>query len=86
MVQVPPAGALFSILPGNVLVPGLVPFAAAFTPVPLAGIVVTYRFGGGEPVGLYRIFTGLAAAGSAPPAVIGAIRETPSWSSSDPEG
>jgi hypothetical protein len=75
VVQVPPTEALFSILPGNVLVPGVVPFAAGFTPVPLTGQVVSYRFAGGEPPGLYRILTGLAAAGSAPPAVIGPIRE-----------
>jgi hypothetical protein len=68
-----PGGALLSLQLGGGLVPGVVPIAAGFTPVPLTQAVVTYTFTGAEPEGAFTFFTGLAASGSSPPAVIGSI-------------
>jgi hypothetical protein len=68
-----PGGALLSLQLGGGLVPGVVPIAAGFTPVPLAQAVVTYTFTGAEPEGPFTFFAGLAASGSSPPSVIGSI-------------
>ncbi len=59
-----PGGSFVSILPGGVLVPGIVPIATGIMPVALSGEVVRYVVTGNEPPGVYRFFAGLAEPGT----------------------
>jgi hypothetical protein len=68
-----PGGVFLSLQLGGGLLPGIVPIATGFTPVPLTQVVVTYTFTGSEPEGAYTFLTGLAVSGSSPPGVIGSI-------------
>jgi ELWxxDGT repeat protein len=73
VVQVP-SGAFLSLTPQG-LIPGLVPFAAGFVPVPFGGELLRYTFTGGEPPGPYTWMTALTHAGTL--TVIGTIDQDP---------
>jgi subtilisin family serine protease len=60
-VQVPD-GSLFSLQPVGA-VPGIAAVATGLTPLPFAGVVVTYRFTGAEPGGTWVWYAALARNG-----------------------
>jgi hypothetical protein len=69
-----PGGTVLSVTAGG-LVPGFAPLAAAISPVPFAGEVLRYTFGGGEPAGDYLVQAGLTLAGTA--TLVGPIAARP---------
>ena len=63
-----PTGQFLSVLPGQQLVPGIVPFARGFVPFDSGSqyqaLLATYRFTGGEPAGTYVWYAVLTRPGT----------------------
>jgi hypothetical protein len=66
VVQLPTGGYL-SLQLGGGLVPGIVPIARGIVPFPYEGTLVSYTFGGAEPLGTYTWFAMLTRPGTLEP-------------------
>jgi len=62
VVQVP-TGQFFSFTPGG-FVPGVVPAATGFTPIPFSGPLLSAPLPGGLPIGTYTFFSALTLSGT----------------------
>jgi hypothetical protein len=64
VVDLPGGGGTYSLLLGPTIVPGQVPAATGFTPIPFSGPVLVVTLPGGLPPGTYQWRTFLTQAGT----------------------
>jgi hypothetical protein len=70
-----PDGSFLSLLLDGGIVPGIVPIATGFAPIPLTRRLLSYTFNGGEPAGTYTWMSALTQAGTGN--IIGSIQQVP---------